>query len=82
MKEVLNPVQLAVLYSNKDSHKKGTQQILQERLIEEGKTISQSTISYWVKQGYVPYRLAETVSKITGLSTSELTKNNPRRKEI
>lgn len=77
MKNILNPVQLAILYSNIDPEKKGTQQTLQQRLIDEGEKVAQSTISYWIKRGYVPLRLANVVSKISGIPVEELTKNSP-----
>lgn len=80
MNDVLNPVQLAILYSNRDNSKKGTQQTLQKRLTEHGLSVAQSTISDWVRKGYVTRKYANAVSSISGISLNELTKNSPFKK--
>lgn len=52
--------------------KRGTQKTLQEALAKEGYQISQPSISYWVKVGYVPDSFVNAVSKITGIEPSKL----------
>lgn len=80
LKDVLNPVQVAILYSNRDINKKGTQQTLQKRLIDAGLSVAQSTISDWVKKGYVTRKYAKAVSEISGVSLQELTQSSPFKK--
>lgn len=52
--------------------RKGTQKSLQQALEAEGKTISQPSISYWVKVGYVPDDYVSAVSKVTGIAADRL----------
>lgn len=52
--------------------KKGTQKSLQQAIESTGRSISQPSISYWVKVGYIPDDYVEVVSRVTGISADKL----------
>lgn len=52
--------------------RRGTQKTLQEALAREGFSISQPSISYWVRVGYVPDAFVSAVSRVTGIDASKL----------